>query len=210
MAAAPPDGHDPARIRELLADAQGYAVFGREGKRVGLFIELAEPDSEQIAIRQDGIVLWRRRLLPITAVAGVFPDRRAVALNVDRSKVSETAAESRDAEPTTVPAEQDPDVDGNVHDRIARYVAAGEGAADQTTRDSGRGKGGNAAGHLLFVSTPRGYTLVELAGTPPPVGRRVEVPGQEGAFLVNKLGPSPLPGDRRTCAYLEPADPSEG
>jgi hypothetical protein len=57
--------------------------------------------------------------------------------------------------------------------------------------------------YLLFISKPTGYELTERAGEPPPVGERIEE--EDGAALtVTKVGPSPLPGDRRRCAYAQP------
>jgi hypothetical protein len=57
--------------------------------------------------------------------------------------------------------------------------------------------------HLLFVSKPTGYELVERDGDPPEPGSEVEV-GDDGLrFTVSKLGPSPLPQDDRSCAYLQ-------
>ena len=56
-------------------------------------------------------------------------------------------------------------------------------------------------GHVLFVSTPAGYELLARAGDPPPVGEEVGVSG--GLRVVIKVGPSPLPGDRRRCAFLD-------
>jgi hypothetical protein len=54
--------------------------------------------------------------------------------------------------------------------------------------------------YLLFVWKPSGYELIQQDGEPPAIGARVEV---DGAMLqVTKVGPSPLPGDRRICAYL--------
>ena len=61
------------------------------------------------------------------------------------------------------------------------------------------GKGG----YLVFVWSPTGYTLQERQGEPPAAGTEVEE--GERRFRVTKVGPSPLPGDRRTCAYLLPA-----
>jgi hypothetical protein len=61
------------------------------------------------------------------------------------------------------------------------------------------GKGG----YLVFVWSPAGYTLRERAGDPPDVGAEVE--DGESRFRVTKIAPSPLPGDRRPCAYLLPA-----
>lgn len=58
--------------------------------------------------------------------------------------------------------------------------------------------------HLLFVTKPSGYELVERAGDPPAPGSEVEL--EEGIrFTVSKLGPSPLPDDARPCAYLQTA-----
>ena len=54
--------------------------------------------------------------------------------------------------------------------------------------------------HLLFVWKPSGYELVERDGDPPGVGETIDVEGR--AQRVTKAGPSPLPGDRRPCAYL--------
>jgi hypothetical protein len=54
--------------------------------------------------------------------------------------------------------------------------------------------------YLLFVWKPSGYELVEQEGDPPAVGAHVEIEGEQ--LYVTKLAPSPLPGDRRVCAYL--------
>jgi len=55
-------------------------------------------------------------------------------------------------------------------------------------------------GHLLFVSKPSGYELREQEGDAPQLGSSVEQDGE--TLRVAKLAPSPLPGDRRQCAYL--------
>jgi hypothetical protein len=55
--------------------------------------------------------------------------------------------------------------------------------------------------HLLFVWRPTGYVLEERDGDPPVVGAEVELDGDRQR--VSKVGPSPLPGDPRLCAYLQ-------
>jgi hypothetical protein len=55
-------------------------------------------------------------------------------------------------------------------------------------------------GHLLFVWKPTGYELREQDGDVPSVGAEVEADGI--AMRVTKVAPSPLPADRRQCAYL--------
>jgi hypothetical protein len=54
--------------------------------------------------------------------------------------------------------------------------------------------------HLLFVWKPSGYELIERSGDPPPVGSEVERDGE--TLHVAKIASSPLPGDKRLCAYL--------
>jgi hypothetical protein len=58
-----------------------------------------------------------------------------------------------------------------------------------------------AGKHLLFLTRPTGYELVERDGDPPATGEAVELDG-EGRFVVSKVAPSPLPDDDRSCAYL--------
>jgi hypothetical protein len=55
--------------------------------------------------------------------------------------------------------------------------------------------------YLAFVWTPAGYELREEHGALPNVGSTVESDGKR--LTVLKVGPSPLPNDRRTCAYLQ-------
>jgi len=56
--------------------------------------------------------------------------------------------------------------------------------------------GSTRRGYLLFVWSPTGYTLRDRDGEVPHVGDEVE----EG-LVVTKVGPSPVPGDTRLCAY---------
>jgi hypothetical protein len=56
--------------------------------------------------------------------------------------------------------------------------------------------------HLLFISKPTGYELMPRQGEPPAVGSTVELDGV-GSYLVSRVSPSPLPQDKRPCAYLQ-------
>jgi hypothetical protein len=158
-------------------------VLGRDRKRLGIFIELADVgrDDERIAIRRDGVFVWRRELLPLATVGRVFPEQRVVLLDVEGDGVPGEHV------PASEPAREATDSDWR--GRIARYVAASEGEPDR---------------HLRFISTPSGYRLVEAEGPPPSSGATVAVSEQFGPFLVMRLGPSPLPNDDRICAYLAP------
>jgi hypothetical protein len=53
--------------------------------------------------------------------------------------------------------------------------------------------------HLIFVWTPKGYELQERDGELPAVGAELQEDGK--TLHVTKIGPSPLPGDKRLCAY---------
>lgn len=58
--------------------------------------------------------------------------------------------------------------------------------------------------HLLFVSKPTGYELLAREGEPPAIGSTLELDGV-GRFVVSRISPSPLPSDKRPCAYLQQA-----
>jgi hypothetical protein len=55
--------------------------------------------------------------------------------------------------------------------------------------------------HLCFLPAPSGHELIELDGPPPALGAVVDL-GDDRLGEVVKLAGSPLPRDRRRCAYL--------
>jgi hypothetical protein len=165
-------------------------------------------------------------------VANVFPKERAVLLNIDRHTLSSTTAADDAVVGPSLPADEDADPSRELHERIERYISPGESqpehagaeradaasipsaetsglerpptdVAPQPTTEHVTSDERSAAGHLLFLSTPHGYVFVELEGSPPPLGQKIQVQEEPGSFLVAKLGPSPLPNDPRVCAYLE-------
>ncbi len=85
-------------------------------------------------------------------------------------------------------------------DLLRSSVAEAEAELEQPgPEDEARDTDG--AGHLLFVWGPSGYALLSRSGDPPPVGTEVGISG--GSRVVTKIGPSPLPGDPRPCAFLD-------
>jgi hypothetical protein len=64
------------------------------------------------------------------------------------------------------------------------------------------GREPDGAAHLVFAWTRKGYALHKRHGDAPTPGSRLTVDGVE--CVVAKLVRSPLPADRRRCAYLEP------
>jgi hypothetical protein len=57
-----------------------------------------------------------------------------------------------------------------------------------------------STGHVRFVAYPDGYRLLSSDERCARSGDVVEVEGR--SFLVSRIGRSPLPGDRRPCAFL--------
>jgi hypothetical protein len=186
----PAADRDLPEVRRLLAAAQGYAVFGRDRKRVGILIEVAaDSNGGKIAVRRDGVFVWRRELLSLATVARVDDEEHTVLLNVESDALHD------DPEPIAATPEPAPDRESDWRGRISRYVETANGEPDGS-RSPDR--------HLQFISTFSGYRLVEMDGPPPSSGETVEVAEEPEPFRVIKLGPSPLPNDDRVCAYLLP------
>lgn len=57
-----------------------------------------------------------------------------------------------------------------------------------------------ALAHTRLVARPEGYEFAEVDAPPPAPGSHVEHDGAE--YTVWRVGPSPLPGDPRRCAFL--------
>jgi hypothetical protein len=72
----------------------------------------------------------------------------------------------------------------------------GYGFGEQHDQHEGHGQK-----HLLFIWKPSGYELQERDGEPPSLGSAIDL-GDRTEHVI-KIGPSPLPGDRRPCAYLQ-------
>jgi hypothetical protein len=62
-----------------------------------------------------------------------------------------------------------------------------------------------AGTHILFVTRPTGYELVEREGDPPTPGTRIDLEENGAQFEVVKVASSPLPQDDRRCVYLQRA-----
>ena len=56
--------------------------------------------------------------------------------------------------------------------------------------------------HLLFLTTHEGYELLERDGAAPVAGTEIALADGRRAEVV-KVGPSPLPGDWRRCAFAQ-------
>jgi hypothetical protein len=185
---------------ELVGAAAGYALFDLRGRRIGSVIELVDdPESggPRLAIRRDGVFLWRRRLLPLEAIETVDAERRFVVVDEDREAAGGAAA--REA----------------TNDNLLRRLDAYK-RPENVTNDEGAARGldeeepsvplptpAASNRYLQFVSTPNGYRLEEQDGQPPEVGTGISGVDLPEPHIVVKVGPSPLPHDRRVCVFLE-------
>jgi protein-tyrosine-phosphatase len=84
-----------------------------------------------------------------------------------------------------------------VRDQVAR-IAFGLFGAGPATSPAVPPAG---AGYLLFLWGASGWRLEEREGDPPAVGDIID--SDSGTLIVTAIGPSPLPGDRRRCAYTQ-------
>jgi hypothetical protein len=86
--------------------------------------------------------------------------------------------------------------------RLLEEVSAGLDSAKE--RLGGRDLGDfDADRHVVFMPLEGVYALTERPGPSPEVGSFEDV--DEVRFVVSRIGPSPLPGDPRRCAFLEVA-----
>lgn len=91
--------------------------------------------------------------------------------------------------------------------RIAEEEQRRSNAAGQFEASASDGRDGDADTHILFIWHSSGYQLLSRDGAVPQAGAEISLSDQGGGrYLVSKVGPSPLPGDRRRCAFLEPID----
>jgi hypothetical protein len=157
-----------------------------EGKRLGqMVLEYGLLSEEQLELalaehlstgEKLGEVLLRRGWLTPSQLEWLLEEQAATA----------AAAETED--------------DARGIDLLRTSVAEAE-AELSPARDGADAAG---PGHVLFVWSPSGYALLNRSGEPPAVGSEVGISG--GSRVVTKIGPSPLPGDPRPCAYLDAPD----
>jgi hypothetical protein len=118
----------PEVSRQLLEDAAGYVVYGYDGRRLGTVIELVTGGAgrgDSVAIRRDRIFLWRRRTLPVAAVASIDPQERTVTLSLDSTGIER--AHDRHAEEIR---------QGSIADLIAPYADAPTPQTTAQTHDA--------------------------------------------------------------------------
>jgi hypothetical protein len=94
------------------------------------------------------------------------------------------------------------------HERAALVEQLRRARRELSLRPASAPEAEPASTHLVFLHGAAGYELHEREGPPPLLGARVEV--GEGTAVVVKVGRSPLPLDRRPCAFVEPDEAPSG
>ena len=117
---------------------------------------------------------------------------------------SSASAERLEAEPAAVPEGPQRSVEWTAPPPPAAAPQAS--SSEQQRRERGleaQRQPHPDLGHLLFVPAYQGYLLLQRSGTAPALGEVLELPDTPGVrLIVAKLALSPLPQDRRVCAYL--------
>jgi hypothetical protein len=126
--------------------------------------------------------------------------------------VGDTPAVAVDRTASATRVEAEPAVSEGSERSVAWTPAPPPAAAAQASWSEQRREGSPEAqrqprpdlGHLLFVPTYQGYLLLQRSGSAPALGEVLELPDTPGVRLVvAKLALSPLPQDKRVCAYLD-------
>jgi hypothetical protein len=201
-----PAAKDRAELLAELSNSDGYTVFDRRGRPIGLFIGVVSPT--ELAIRHDGTFFWRRRTVGLEAVASVVPRERAIVLGIDRAEL--TNGERRKDEAPQGPAAE-PTPPPEWEERLRPYLSSEpEAAAAESVETNGEPAASQPekeGEHLLFIGTSNGYEMtVRPGGAPQPLD--VISLGDDAPFRVTKVTRSPLPNDARRCAYVERATPA--
>lgn len=85
--------------------------------------------------------------------------------------------------------------------RVVEHLAAGSDVEMPTFEVPGPGDV-----YLALVPTSTGHQLVEMQGDLPDVGDVIASPTRKGELTIVAVGTSPLPGDERSCIFVEPVD----
>ena len=152
----------------------------RQAELAALAVELR--GREEAVREQERDIALRKQELGAVELRRAALERREETATVREAALEQAAADLRDRELDLAERE--------------RSVAVVGELAQPAAPDP------EAATHLLYVARD-GWQLVERDGPVPALDAAVDVDGVP--LVVTRVGRSPLPGDPRACAYLEPA-----
>jgi septal ring factor EnvC (AmiA/AmiB activator) len=184
------------RRRELETHAQRFAAKLEDLERREQLLRDTRASVERLL--RLGTADLEERELELTQLVGELAEREA-RIRAQEAELARRRAELGAVELKRAAVER--------RERALEEREAALGARERTAGHEARPETDAPSPHLLFVPGPA-YRLVEATHPPLAPGDPVEVEGVP--YLVVRTGPSPLPGDARSCAYLEPAAPSSG
>lgn len=162
--------------------------------------ELAGALAEQMsALEADAAAADAATVVPLTRRVeepepDAAPDPGEAQVRTALGPVAEMEAEAEDGATVTAPVEDAPATEDARMPATPSWVPTPLAIAPPLPDPT--------FGCVAFASTVTGYRLAHLGGPVPDVGSTVDVP-DVGELVVLRLGPSPLPGDQRTCVFLE-------
>ncbi|MGL6279604.1 MAG: hypothetical protein ACRC50_08645, partial [Gaiella sp.] len=130
--------------------------------------------------------------------------RREVELVAREQAVEERRRELGAVELLRASVERREEALARREEELERASAAVAAAAEAAAATQAAAPLDHARDDAHVVVLPRdGYRLVARPGPAPPAGTSLDLDGL--TFSVTHVGRSPLPGDDRRCAFLEPA-----
>ncbi len=169
------------RARELRSAVEDLLRRGsaeldeRHAELNALAVELSR--REEAVAAAEGELADRRRELGAVELRRAALERRESAIAERESALAQIAAELQDREAQLEELR-----------RSTRAVAGGGSEAAE-------------ASHLVWSAGER-YRIIERPGAAPAPGSAIELESRR--WRVLRIGASPLPGDRRRCAVVEP------
>ena len=172
-----------ARLRGAVEEMLRHGSAELDERQAELASLAVELRAREEAVReQERDIALRKQELGAVELRRAALERREETATERESALEQVASDLRDRELRLAERE--------------RSRAVGGGPAPPAAPEPG------AATHLLYVARD-GWQLVERDGPVPPLDASVEVDGEQ--LVVTRIGRSPLPGDPRECAYLEPS-----
>ena len=167
-----------------------HAALAAMALDLGARDEKVRDDERDIAVRKQelGAVELRRAAVERREKAATDRERTLEQIAAGLARRGLHLAEAEGADVTAGPEEH--------------VQVVSDASGDPRPPDPDDAPEPDVAGHILYLLGD-GYRMVERDGVAARIDAVVEVDGLQ--FVVTRVGRSPLPGDSRACAYLEPA-----
>jgi chromosome segregation ATPase len=187
---------DEIREREAAVadlEEQSHALSARE---TDLARRADEVEALQARIAETLAIVEREQHALANREAALHErEQRAQELELRERELHASASELRTLEESLVSDRTE--IQSQREELRQTVIAVSRGLGLATEQEAG-----TSPLYVALVPGDGRYRIVERDDGPPSVGGQVIV--DEDAFQIVRLGSSPLPGDRRRCAYLEP------